>query len=387
MSSTENIKGLLKNKGTRSVILVTLGALAFFVAIAFVVLSSKPEPLPHDIQGVATGAPPDMAEHDTKLGASPRHEQLVHNVQSMMADKAEETGGSAQPLREPTPVNVDPQKQAPPQTQYANPQVAPQFAHNVPNPQQDAAYANALARGNEAALTTLQRSGPKMPAVVAFDRQPAPTAQSAAVQPPVAQTSGAPSVSNAASGPLPMTLIHAGAIYAIKTDIATNTKVGGPIVATILDGPMAGGRLVGTVQRADVVAKHEFRLLSLPGKGISVPVEATSLDSETMSVGAASEVDRHLLTKYVLKPTASALSAIGQAAGRANTTVTVGIGGVTESRGSLTSDEKRAIMIGGASQQIQADVNAMDTEPTVKVHKGEILGVVFLKDVVYTPPR
>lgn len=391
-TKAENIKSLLANKGARSIILVTLGVLSFAIVIAYVMMSKKPASLPAEIQGVDTGTPPPMTDHDSSLQNSPRHQQMVTNVQNAMADQAEQEGRSIQPLREPTPVSVPEKPITTPEQPLAQAPSPPVNGYaGQPMQQPSPAQVAALNRANEAAQQILERSRPRAPAVFGFNDQPSAAAHSQMVVGSNSdQAKAVPTVPVAAQDARvarPLTLIAAGKIHAAKTDIASNTKVGGPAVVTLLDGPMAGAKLLGTVQRADETAKIDFNLLSAPSMGISLPITATTLDADTKTLGVASEVDRHLLTKYVLKPASAAVSAIGQAVARSNTTVTVGLAGVTESRGALSSEDKRGIILGSAAQQIHADVSALDTNPTVKVHEGVVIGVLFLSDVVYTPPN
>lgn len=378
----EKFRVLLNDSKSRKTILVTVVIITVFVVIALIVMGSKskPAPLPADVRGVALGAPPQNLERDPNAIETPAQTKMVSRIQSQLADRAEVEGGSAQPIRD---IKLNQAVPAAPPAQVAQP-AAPRVeqmqadmrnAQQVSQAQTEANIA-AYQRGIEAAYKTMERREPKRPSMLTF-----PDAAKPAVM-QVALTSGQPVPFAADTGAKVASrpLIDMGTVEAIQMSIAVNTDVGGPVLATIVTGKYAGAKLAGTVARAAECAKIQFTSMSVPSLGVTVPVSAIAID-ENRSPCTASSVDRHLMTKYVLRPTAAAITAIGQAVQRSNTTVTIGLAGVTESRGGLSSDDKKAVILGAGAQQVSTDISSMPIDPTVKVDNNQLLGVMFLADV------
>jgi len=51
----------------------------------------------------------------------------------------------------------------------------------------------------------------------------------------------------------------------------------------------------------------------------------------------------------------------------------------------LTSKRINGVAVGAAAETFSKDVSSMNTDPTVRIAPGTIIGVVFTRDVVYTP--
>jgi hypothetical protein len=202
----------------------------------------------------------------------------------------------------------------------------------------------------------------------------------------VGASTGAAVPTPSSTAPQAYTLVSAGEIHAALLETAVDTDTSDTVLATlVIPGPLNGAKLVGAVRRQGTVAKIQFSLLSMPGSGISFPINAFALDADTTATGVATEVDRKLFVKYGIKPMAAAIAAVGQAAMRAGTTIVSSAAGTTIAQAPLSSSQLRNVAAGSLAGQISQDVNMLDTQPTVRVAKGTLMGIAFSQDAVYTP--
>ena len=187
----------------------------------------------------------------------------------------------------------------------------------------------------------------------------------------------------------PVTLATAGETVAAVLNMAINTDTAGPVKATILNGPLKGGVLLGTVARNGYTATATFTTLSFPGKGVSIPINAVNFDTEQGTVGNADSVNRHLMVRYAVKPLMAALVGIGDAFAKAQQTTDVSTIGntsvVTTGSGTLSDRAIGAIGVGALSEQIKSDAALLGVSPTVKVNMGSTIGIIFMSDVIYSP--
>jgi len=383
-SAMQNIMALRNNPSAkRGLILLGTGILAVvIIVIVFVARMNRPaQPkLPADITGVSVGgAPGAMQDDKSGAGNNQQFNDMVTGVAKERVDQAQKDGTSVQPMSvtvERDLRNAPPVQAPAPQQSY----VAPAY-QTTQNPVQDPAYQNMMANARQA-LTSLTRSRELGTAV--FDGSPKlPAEKTAQGQPTGAAGTGVAAASTSASQTV--TMIEAGAVVSARVETAINSDVGGEFVATIVTGKYAGARLLGTAARAGVLVKPVFTLMSIPGSGLTLPISAAGLDAQTLENGTATDVDRKLFVKYGVQPLAAALSALGDAFGKS--------GGNTVINGNTTVtttpdvEGKRAlgIGVGAAAGTFTKDVGKLDTEPTVRVATGTIMGVLFTKDVIYTP--
>lgn len=388
----DNIMALRNDPKTRrGLILFGSGlVIAILLLVITVARITNPPaaPLPAEIQGVDVGTAPGGFRDDRQGGAG-NTEQFATMVDGISAERVEQSqreGTSLQPLaitveRSLTPVPVVQPIQVQPQVQYT----PPSYQITQP-PQADPAYQNML-QNARMAVDSLVRSRELGTAV--FD---APMAQqTAAAQQPPAQMAQVPSGAGQAPAQAlggqsqSVTMIAAGAIESVRIDTALNSDVGGEFVGTIVTGPYAGARLIGTAERVGTLLKPVFNLMSMPSTGISVQVSALGLDPQTLENGTATDVDRKLFVKYGIQPLAAALSAVGQAIANSGSTTVINGDATIVSNPELDSSRARGVAIGAASETFTRDVGALNTDPTVRVAPGTIIGVVFTRDVVFTP--
>lgn len=384
----ENIMAMRHNKSAkRGLILSSVAVLGVVITIIILVarINNPPAPaLPPEIQGVNVGGAPGSFRDEKQggVGNTQQFEEMVAGVEQQRQTEAQTQQTSVQPLAigveralQPTPI------QAPPVAQQ-QPYVSPVYQTTAPQ-QQDPAY-TAMLQNARMALATMDK--PPVYGSLIFDA-PTPQTQQGGAPQAGQPAFPAPGASPAPTGnaQVPVTMIAAGKIESVRLDTAVNSDVGGEFVGTLLTGPYAGSRMIGTADRVGTLVKPQFTVMSLPNTGISVPVTALGLDPKTLENGTATDVDRKLFTKYGVQPLAAALSAVGQAIANAGgTTVITGDSTVVQSP-ELTSKRINGVAVGAAAQTFSKDVSGMSTDPTVRIAPGTIIGVVFTRDVVYTP--
>lgn len=400
-------KGLMDNRALRNRLVIIGGVLLVLMVVAYSTLMrtrSVAEQLPEEVKGVRELPPPGQAvSGETALASSPVYAKVLSDVNDQRLDTAEAEGRSGMPL-------ADTLSPASPKVAASAPS-APTSPPMNPNEFNQGDYQRWQQQQQQAAQLREQQMNEYMKVIQAFmqnrrevwapkgsemvvyegDRSTIPTAPSAGagvtgsglvnVSAASAQTSAPPQSQQASS----VTLIPAGTLVSAVTFNRVNTDLIAPLVATVVSGPYAGAKLIGTPSRVGEVAQIEFKTISLPGVGTSLPVQAFSLDAETLEAGVATSVDRKLLSKYLLRPLAGAAAAVGDAAKNAGST-TVNVMGVTSSTNAeLDGRRARQIMLGAVGEQAAADLSSGSIDPTVRVADKTVIGVLFVADVIYTP--
>lgn len=202
----------------------------------------------------------------------------------------------------------------------------------------------------------------------------------------------APVAGNTAGGtptgttqPQAKVLISAGTISYATVDLTVNSDFSGPVMATILDGPLKGARLIGakTLERDMVVIK--FNRASRPNApAIQVDAYAINIsDAEKFGqTGMRTDIDHHYFSRYVLPGAAAFLRGVGEAVGRGNSTTTTGALGTTSTSGALDKSQQVAVGVGEMSKMVAEDLaKNRSVSPTVKLAANTEIGIVFANDV------
>lgn len=383
-------KRALRNK------IVLLGGVVAVVLIVGVSVVTRTrttsQSLPAEVKGVQELPPPgEMVQGETALASSPLYSNVISTVNKERLDEAERAGRSGMPLAD----TIRP----------ASP--AGSAASAGAGPGQEAAQANQSAQAAQLTQADLQARqqalvaqmnqiqkfmgdrrdawAPKGTAMITVTDGSTVAASQTAARPTTAAAPGADPGSSAPKNQV--TLIPAGTLLSAVTVNQVNTDLTVPLVATIASGQFAGAKIIGSPERVGDVAKIEFTTMSLPGYGTSVPIKAYSLDESTLEGGVATSVDRKLFAKYLLRPAAAAVAAVGAAAKNAGTTTVNINGATTQTTGELTNKRARQIMTGALGEQASKDMTAESTDPTVHVARRTVIGVIFVSDVTYTPPQ
>lgn len=400
----ENITGALSAPKTRKVVIATGAAVVLAGGLTAVMLFNAKGPqsaqLPVEVQGAQVGSAPRLSTNpNNALATSPQYNAMVDQVDRGRIDAARDSGRSVQPLAEATFRDlrpVDPlgptelQSAAVPPLSPA--QLAPQpVAYSQPQYQNAGTNDPAVqamhqaARQSMAALLAARPRGTETFVVSAAPNASAIHSAAARSQPSAAAGTTAERQQGAAAASPTYTLISAGTVLSARLDTSVNTDLPGDFIATLVTGPYAGAKLVGTSQRHAELATLVFRSLTLPDRGVTIPITASGIDAYSLEAGTATDVDRKLIAKYALKPLAAGVAAIGEAVKNAGTTVIVAGTTTVEQSEPMTNKRAGQIVAGAAAQQVASDANALNTTPTVRVAAGSIVGVQFTADVLYRP--
>ncbi|WP_408903128.1 DotG/IcmE/VirB10 family protein [Methylobacterium radiotolerans] len=180
--------------------------------------------------------------------------------------------------------------------------------------------------------------------------------------------------------PLPGTILYA------ETIGEANSDAPGPVLVQILQGPLAGARLIGTFRVAQEALVLEFERMTVPEDRQArkparvVQLKAVAVDTEKLGTAMATDVDRRLFEKVAFGFSAAFLQGFGQAIAQSGTTVTRDLYGTTYSTPRLSTKEQLLVAGGAASGQVGATLNQVfgNRPTTVKVRAGTPVGILFL---------
>ncbi len=382
----ENIMALGKNPASKRGLMLTIGGVAFaLVAIAIAVnrMANPPQPqLPPEIQGVNVGGAPGTFRDNNvaDVGKTEQFETMVQGVEQQRQQEARDQQLSVQPLAIGVERALKP-VEAPQPMPVQAPYTPPVYQTTQAPMQQDPTY-TAMLQNARSAIDSLSQA--RKLGTDVFDA-PARQGQAGANGPgnPQAQGTQPGAQQQNPGAPTAVTMIAAGKVESVRIDTAVNSDLGGEFVATLLTGPYAGARLIGSAERAGTMVKPKFTVMSLPSTGVSVQIQALGLDAQTLENGTATDVDRKLFIKYGVQPVAAALSALGQAIAQSGSTTVINGDTTITTNPELDPRRINGIAVGAAAQALSKDANALNTTPTVRVAPGTIIGVVFTRDVVY----
>ena len=184
-------------------------------------------------------------------------------------------------------------------------------------------------------------------------------------------------------------LIEIGDVLFAVVDTAVNSDEPGPILATVVSGPLTGAKLIGSFTLPPNADKMviSFNTLSVPGASGSVSIHAFAIDPNTARTALSSETNHHYLTRYSSLFASTFLEGFGNAFQSADTTITIGgTGGTTDttvSNGVGRSALENAVIglatVGKAWGQVAQQ--GMSRPTTVQVYSGTGIGVLFTQDV------
>ena len=427
-TKASNLKGLWANPQSRKVMIVTIAAVTLALGLVAVKISNanrQQEAQQVSVAGQSKVSPPPSDVREGPGGALAGNEQYNKMVAEAVASRASEALAAGESTMPPSATFVVTQPGGAPGAgaqgtaatpassmptmhnesggtgnaqagaNITNPAYAPGAGQQQPQqaaaPQQmsaaeqaeqarlQAIQAETYASANSAiaSLVSQRRNTLGMVSVGKASVQQEPNAQQLA-----AASQAQPGVGASAANQ-GVTLISAGEIEAARLDMAVNTDVSTEWVGTVLTGRYAGAKVIGTVERRGTLAHLMVNTLSFPAQRQSVPAAAVALDATTLEAGNATDVDRKLFIRYGVKPLAAGFAAVAQYLQSAGTTVVVNGATVSQTVPELTNKRAGQLVAGSAAQQIANDTTAMDTTPTVRVARGTVIGIFFLKPVIY----
>ena len=167
-------------------------------------------------------------------------------------------------------------------------------------------------------------------------------------------------------------------LYAV-TSLAVNSDVSSPVLATVVQGEMAGFRLLGAFQRDGELLSIAFDKMISPD-GSEVAVKAVAVDSRSNSPAVSGKVDSHFLERWGALMAASFLEGLGEAMSGRGTTI--------RSDGDLIVSQREGASLGEISVEALGKVGSraagrlergFDRPPTVILPSGSAIGVLVIE--------
>lgn len=179
-------------------------------------------------------------------------------------------------------------------------------------------------------------------------------------------------------------LVKTGTIYYAVLDTAVDSDYPDtPVMATIVQGPLKGCKLLGKltlVSGKDKVSLN-FTLMDKEDWPKTKSINAFAIDPETARTVMASHVDYHYLQRYGGIMATSFLTGYSSSITQAGTSNT-GIFGTSSTHPSLSPLSRIAVGLGQIGTTLNASMQNQLTLPnTVKVDSGVALGILFMSDV------
>ncbi len=179
-------------------------------------------------------------------------------------------------------------------------------------------------------------------------------------------------------------LIKAGTIYFAVLDTAVDSDYPDtPVLATIVQGPFKGAKLLGKLalaQGQDKVSLN-FTQMDMTQWAHTKTVSAYAIDPDTAHTVLASDIDHHYLLKFGAIMAFAFLTGYSSAVTNAGTSTT-GIFGTSTTHENLSPGNKLAVGIGQIGTTMGQIVQPLAKTPTtVKVTSGVGIGILFTAEV------
>lgn len=185
-------------------------------------------------------------------------------------------------------------------------------------------------------------------------------------------------------------ILKSGSILFAVLDTAVNSDEKGPILATIVSGPLKGSRLTGTmvVQSNNEALALNFTSINMPNESKSMGISAVAIDPDTARTALASDVDHHYLMRWgslfassFIQGYASAVASAGQ-----TSTTSQGAAGTVTTTTTPALDGRQQLFEGlaeVATKWSEVVAKNFDTPNTITIDQGTGIGVLVTADLTY----
>lgn len=183
-------------------------------------------------------------------------------------------------------------------------------------------------------------------------------------------------------------VLKAGTIlFAVLDTEANSDYPDSPIMATVIDGPYKGAKLMGKLVTTKGVSGQmdritlNFTIMNTDDWPRSKTVSAYGVDPDTARTVLASSVNYHYIQRFGAIMATSFLQGYATSITNAGTSTT-GIFGTSTTHPSLSPSNKIAVGLGQVGTALgNVTQNYVNIPPTVKVDSGVGLGILFMSDV------
>ncbi len=195
----------------------------------------------------------------------------------------------------------------------------------------------------------------------------------------------APLISNVNQGAQPHVVsrvpVKPGDLYYAVTDTAVNSDIPGPVLVTLVQGPVNGAKALGTFQRSHGRLILQFNQIIMPD-GTRYQIEGYAVDPKTSLTAVQTAADHHYLSRWGGLIAASFLAGYGQALQYSGATTTNSTGSVgtttTTTYPNYGAKQAGEIAIGNAANQLQSIAQQNFARPTtVTLAPGTGIGVLI----------
>lgn len=181
--------------------------------------------------------------------------------------------------------------------------------------------------------------------------------------------------------------VKAGTVMFGVLDTGINSDEQSPILATIVQGPLKGAKLMGTFTRVDKKVVLNFTTMGLSQLPNSLSINAVAIDPNTARTAMADNVDNHYFLRYGTLFASSFLSGLGTAIAESGSTTSFSIAGFSETNASFSPGEEALIGLGQVGKTYASVMGSnFQTPPTVTVDSGAGIGILFMADATIPIP-
>jgi intracellular multiplication protein IcmE len=195
-------------------------------------------------------------------------------------------------------------------------------------------------------------------------------------------TAAAKSEKAAAAALKDVDIYKAGMVIFAVLDAEVNSDENAPAMATIIQGPLKGSKVLGNFSRVDKKVLLQFSVLSVPKLANSISVSAVAVDPNTAKTALASSVNNHYMLRYGTLFATSFVSGLASAVQNAGSLSTTTTTGSTTSMPPLNMMQKLLVGLGAVGQQLSTAASSnINMPPTIKVKAGTSIGLLLMSDL------
>lgn len=174
----------------------------------------------------------------------------------------------------------------------------------------------------------------------------------------------------------------AGTVLFAVLDTSINSDETSPIMASIVSGPLKGGKLLGKFTREDKKLLISFTLLNEPSLTKSISFNGVAIDADTARTALSGEVDNHYLLRYGSLFAASFLQGMGTAYQSFQSSASAINIGNTYSDNPPNATQVTLQGLGQVGESMGDNMQStFRMPPTIKIDAGTGIGVLLMSDL------
>ena len=175
-------------------------------------------------------------------------------------------------------------------------------------------------------------------------------------------------------------IVPAGMVSYGQMLTSADSDLQAPFLVSILSGPFAGGRAIGTFQKTEDYLILAFG--TVIKDEVEYKVNAIAIDPDTTLSGLETDTDHHYFERFVLPAAAAFVQGIGQAVANEGSTTTYSTYGVTQSQPQLNTHQQLLAGLGAGAQAVGSALQqGANRQPTIYVEGGTPIGIMFVNSV------